>query len=156
MPEIHYAEGVAVAISRVDVYREGLEFTVSTFSKEYLGRGPLSSIVRPFGPVADLPEKPGGGLLVMVEFPDGTEVSNRSSRPPRPEKESVLMVESGGEGGASSFHQRYWVSPIPSSGEIRIKFEWVKYGLSGQVVALSARELLGSAESSIQLWQSNP
>lgn len=155
VPRVCYAAKLAVTISRIDVYREGLEFTLSIFSKEALGDFGLSrAITHPHNARTDSSVGTDNRLVVTVEFPNGTQVSNRSSRRPPAEGKPGFIIESGGHGGSAHFHQRYWVSPLPSIGEMHLKFEWAEYGIAEQVVTLSAQELRECAQSSIQIWRS--
>jgi hypothetical protein len=89
------------------------------------------------------------GLL----YSDGTKMTNLNpgwyddADPP-----TALLQPAGGSGSDQRWDDRYWVWPLPPSGEMTFVCEWPAYGITETRVSMDAKLIREAAAGAIQLW----
>ncbi len=58
----------------------------------------------------------------------------------------------GGSGGSISFHQSYWISPLPLSGVLTVVCEWPALGIPLSRREVDAQVILSAAERARSLF----
>lgn len=139
-----------VYLSGVRVFRTVLEFQVTALARHSgtgrdLGRGL-------FGHGAQEDR-----LLIGVEYADGRTGSNvgrggdEELRPTTP-----VLLPGGGGGGDRSADTRYYLSPLPPPGPLRIIAAWPGRGLAETVTEIAADPFVEAAEHVRILWDLEP
>ncbi|WP_022927213.1 hypothetical protein [Patulibacter americanus] len=144
-------ERVAVAVSAVFVYADGLSFDVVV----------MSSLDEPDdGPDVDPMlythhHEPISGaipdemLRIGVALSDGRKATNLTPPPFRPVGDDVVVLRPGGGGGSSErYEQTYWVWPLPADGALTIVCEWPAHGVPETAYDLDGAAVLAAANRS--------
>jgi hypothetical protein len=87
-------------------------------------------------------------LRVGVQFADGRAATNIGGHD-RPVNGPIMWPLSGGGCGGeaeSSFHQGYWISPLPPSGPVVVACEWPALGIPLVRHEIDAHSMLDAAE----------
>jgi hypothetical protein len=151
------SEQAAVYLAYIDAYPEGLELeitaTASVAYRELRREGDDSGpdvFGRHWPMVGERNDAiPPQILRIGVEFADGRTATNVSGHD-RPLGGPVMWALKGGgsgRGGESSFHQGYWISPLPPPGPVGLVCEWpalaislVRREVNGQSILDAARQ----------------
>ncbi len=94
----------------------------------------------------------GGHFLLGVEFSDG----RRGSSLPRGSSEGVLLRSRGGRGGETSVDQKWWLSPVPPEGPVRLVVRCPELGIEEASVELDGTAIRRAAEHVVELWPWEP
>jgi hypothetical protein len=149
-------DDVAVALTSVAACSTGFSFEVAVRMRHTPDPfdDPFGWAVR--GPGSD------GHLLVGVEFADGRRASvlDGFGWPPRPGRsggeDDVVLTPTSGNGGGRSFDQRWWVSPLPPDGPLRVVVRWDARGLQEAVSELDGSAVAAAGRRAVQLWPWEP
>ncbi len=87
-------------------------------------------------------------FLLGVELADG----RRGSSVPGRSSEDVFFHSRGGSGGDSSISQRWWLSPLPPEGPVRVVVRCPELRLAETAVELDGTAIRQAAEQVVELW----
>ncbi len=139
-------EDVAVFVSGLQVYQNGVRFTIEVRTRRVLfGPGTTGSVLHDNGPTA---------LLVGVELADGRRcVQDRygMSDPSGP----MLRVQRGG-GSSREASLALFLSPLPPAGVNKLLCAWPWLGIADQVSLLPTEDIRAAAANVIELWPWEP
>lgn len=143
-------ELVAVAVSALFVYADGLSFDIVA----------MSSLDAP----DDAPEAdpmlhthhhepisgaiPDEMLRVGVALSDGRKATNLTPAPFPPAADDVVLRPSGSGGSSERYEQTYWVWPLPADGALRIVCEWPAHGIPETTHDVDGAAVLAAAARS--------
>lgn len=154
------SEMAGVSIAYLDAFPEGFEFRVeaSTVAVERVCRNGRDCDIfgRHWPMVGDSRDGiPPQLLRIGVQFADGRKATNITGCD-RPVDGPTMSPLRGGGGGWSegpggpvgerSFHQGYWVSPLPQSGTVALVCEWPAVGIPLVRHDIDARLVLDAAD----------
>jgi hypothetical protein len=133
-------DAVAVAVSVIWAFREGIEFWVEAHFRDRQH------------PRDHLPDEES--LHVGLEFADGRKAANIGGLPDPAGSEAAGLILSPRSFGAGLRHQHrsYWVWPLPPRGPLAFVCEWAGLGIPESRAEVDAQVILDAAEQSIQLW----
>jgi len=107
-------------------------------------------------------EIPPEVLRFGVEFSDGSKVTNIASEhaffpeakesDARPES-APRLVNQGGGGGGGSWHDAYWVHPLPPPGKLAFVCEWPQQQIELTKTVIEADTILAAAARARELWR---
>jgi hypothetical protein len=139
-------EDVAVFVSGLHVYPNGVRFTIEVRTRRVLfGPGATESVLHDNGPTA---------LLVGVELADGQRcVHDRYGRLDR--SGAVLRGQRGG-GSSREASLDLFLSPLPPAGVNKLLCAWPGLGIADQVSLLPTQDIRAAAENAIELWPWEP
>ena len=101
------------------------------------------------------------GLMLGVQFPDGSKASTGSQVPyglmepgTNPEPPVLALHGGGGGGGDEDFSGSgtLWLWPLPPGGELRLVCQWTDFGLEETSLMLDGGALRQAAASVQQYW----
>jgi len=87
-------------------------------------------------------------FLLGVELADG----RRGSSVPGRSSEDVFFHSRGGSDGDSSISQRWWLSPLPPEGPVRVVVRCPELRLAETAVELDGTAIRQAAEQVVELW----
>ncbi|MGY1682516.1 hypothetical protein [Geodermatophilus sp. SYSU D01176] len=141
-------EGVAVALLDLQVYSTGAAFQLAVrvrpSARASLGHR-LDELMWDRG-------RGSAHFLLGIELADG----RRGSNVPGRSTEGVLFHSRGGSGGDSSLTQRWWLSPLPPEGPLRLVVRCAESGIAEAAVELDASAMRAAAEHVVELWPWEP
>lgn len=150
-------DAVAVVLSSVEACSTGFGFEVSVRLRQ-----PPSPHDDVYGQVMGN-SGAGGQLLLGVEFADGrrgSTIGRSGAWPPQPgvqgEGQSVSLSSTGGGGGGRRVDQRWWVSPLPPDGPLRVVVRWDAQGLDETVTELDGTAIAAAGRRAVVLWPWEP
>jgi hypothetical protein len=96
----------------------------------------------------------GPGFLIGVEYPDGRTASNVGQQfgLGRSGTERPSLTQRGGGGGRRQYDLSYWLTPLPSSGDLAIVVAWPSRGLPESRTVVPFQALARAAANVIVLW----
>jgi hypothetical protein len=100
------------------------------------------------GQPSQLPGTPGGAAIA-VTFSDGRW---GSARPGSLGEADVVLRYFMGSGGAEEFTAQFWLSPLPSAGDLTWRVAWPELGVHDQTITVQADELIKAAGKAERLW----
>lgn len=147
--EIAATDSVAVFVSSLALYSNGIEFTV-----EARGRGGPGSDDRPVvlldGLMGTVPLE--HRMLLGVEFADGRRcLCTPRGQEADPEDELLLLTGNGGGGNAVASAE-WFLSPFPPPGDLHLYCAWPSAGIPETTIVVSANQLATAARQVQQLW----
>jgi hypothetical protein len=151
-----------VYIDYIDAYPDGFELEIrasTNVAYHELARGGDGSGPDPFGrhwPMVGERRDvlPPQLLRVGMEFADGRTATSIGGHD-RPVGGPVMDALRGGghgRGGDSQFHEGYWVSPLPPSGEVAIVCEWPAVEIAVARQRIDAQAIFDAAEKSRSMF----
>jgi hypothetical protein len=158
------SERTTLSIAYLDAYPEGFELEIEAstsvpwddLSREGDDHGP-DVFGRHWPMAGERSDVLGSELLrVGVQFADGRTASNIVGHD-RPVNGPVMWpLSGGGRGGGpeSSFHQGYWVSPLPPPGPVSVVCEWPAGGIPLVRHEIDAESILTAADRARRLFPS--
>ena len=142
------SDDVAVFVCGLSVYRTGIEFTVEARASGRRDPGEeddfLGSALHGHG-------RTQNRLLLGVEYADGRYGTNLGTG-----SRGVHLWSSGGGGGQREASATWFLSPLPSTGEVRLYCAWPSVGIDETVATLDGDEILSAAERVRELWPRMP
>jgi hypothetical protein len=146
---LHFArsEQAAVAITGISAYARGFEFF-------------LARRIRPGTPGLDQDPTPemrrrrlrdAEDFPVSVQFSDGRQAISSGSHDDS-EPTGPILQRRGGGGTSHSQLLRWWVWPLPPSGQLEFICQWPVYGIGETRVSVDAQLIIDTARRSVQLW----
>ncbi|SDY53566.1 hypothetical protein SAMN05660209_03071 [Geodermatophilus africanus] len=141
-------DDVAVALLDLHVLSTGVSFHLTVRARAAALRRVdhrLTELVWNHGPR-------GGRFLLGVEFSDG----RRGSSLPMGSSEGVLLHSRGGGGGETSVDQRWWLSPLPPEGPVRVVVRCPELGIEETSAELDGTAIRRAAEQVVELWPWEP
>ncbi len=66
--------------------------------------------------------------------------------------EGVLLHSRGGGGGETSIDQKWWLSPLPPEGPLRVVVRCPELGIGETSVELDGTAIRRAAEQVVELW----
>jgi hypothetical protein len=158
------SERATLSIAYLDAYPEGFELKINAsttvayddFRRE--GDEPGPDVFGRHGPMVgeQRDSLPSQLLRVGVQFADGRTATNIGGHD-RPVEGPVMWPLRGGgrgSGGESSFHQGYWISPLPPSGPVTVVCEWPALGIPLVRHEIDAQLILDAAERARAIFPS--
>ena len=149
------SESGAVYVAYLDAYPDGFEVEVSATTtvgyQEFARDGDASRpdlFGRHWPMVGERRDTlPPELLRVGVRFADGRTATNVSGHDSPAGGPVMWSLRGGGRGGAggSSFHQGYWISPLPPPGPVEIVCEWPAVGIPLARHTLDAQRIRDAA-----------
>jgi hypothetical protein len=156
------SERGTLSIAYLDAYPEGFELEINastTIAYHDLSREGDDSGPDVFGrhwPMVGEPHDllPPQLLRVGVRFAEGRTATNIIGRDSPVEGPIMWALGGGGRGGGgeSSFHQGYWISPLPPPGPVTIACEWPALGIPLVRHEIDAQLILDAAERARTLF----
>jgi len=137
-------DDVAVALLGLQVSSTGVSFHLTVRARAAALRRldqRLTELVWDRGPRRDR-------FLLGVEFSDG----RRGSSLPTGGSEGVLLHSRGGGGGETSIDQKWWLSPLPSEGPLRVVVRCPELGIGETSVELDGTAIRQAADDVVTLW----
>jgi hypothetical protein len=106
-------------------------------------------------------------LLFGVEFSDGRKATTLDSARRVHEDEDdlgpltetppeIVLHEQGGGGGGTSYHQSYWLWPLPPPGTVTVATHWPAMGVDETLTKLDAAPFIEAATRARRLWPDDP
>ena len=141
-------DDVAVALLGLQVSSTGVSFHLTVRARAAALRRAdcrLTELVWDHGPRR-------GRFLLGVEFSDG----RRGSSLPVGSDEGVLLHSRGGGGGETSIDQKWWLSPLPPEGPLRVVVRCPELGIGETSVELDGTAIRRAAEHVVELWPWEP
>jgi hypothetical protein len=141
-------DDVAVALLGLQVSSTGVSFHLTVRARASALRRldhRLTELVWDHGPR-------GSRFLLGVEFSDG----RRGSSLPGGSSEGVLLHSRGGGGGETSISQRWWLSPLPPEGPVRVVVRCPELGIEEAAVQLDGAAIRRAADDVVTLWPWEP
>jgi hypothetical protein len=144
-------ERVAVAVSALFVYADGLSFDLVAMSSLDAAEGapPVDPMLHSHhhepvsGPIPD------AMLRVGVALSDGRKATNVAPARLPPTGDDVLVLSPGGGGGSSErYEQTYWLWPLPPDGAVQIVCEWPAHGIPVTTLDVDGAAVLAAAKRS--------
>lgn len=142
-------DDLAVFVSGLRVFSNGVDFTVEVRARRHASRGrrTLSDALHGNGDTQ---------LLLGVEFSDGRRCSNVGLRlMDAAEDEPTLWPGGGGSGGRGG-RISLFLSPLPPTGELRMICAWPSQGIEDSAVLLPTNQILEAAGRVTELWAWEP
>ena len=137
---------VAVFLSGLRVYRNGMRFTIEVRTRTRVLQGrDLHRALHDQGPAA---------LLIGIELADGRRCVYRGRDSPDPT--GPLLIARGGGGSYRSSDLGMYLSPLPPAGPTRLWCAWPWLGIGDQATLLPTDEILAAAANVIELWPWEP
>jgi hypothetical protein len=154
------SDELAVAISDLRVFRNGVEFTVSARCRGRLARrGVLHMGLsrHPHPRQAELAEP----FLLGFELADGRTVTNLAPWPPDLDEsgdddDGPWLTNSGGGGSDRSADHAYFLAPLPPGDTLVVIAAWPGLGIEESRHVLDARAIRAAADQVIELWPAEP
>ncbi|SOD75134.1 hypothetical protein SAMN05892883_4339 [Jatrophihabitans sp. GAS493] len=148
-------DDLAVAISALRVYANGLEFTVSARSRgDVAGQGLLLSGFgghRPRGQHGSVDR-----FLLGFEFSDGRSVTNVESWPPAlpdvDDHDGPWLTNGGGGGSDRVADHDFFLAPLPPGERLTLVGAWPSLGIAEFRQAFDAVAIRAAAAQVIELW----
>jgi len=137
----------AVAVTRLAVYSTGVLLDLVVRARpDTLRMTDLHSMMwRP----GDGPP----GLLLGLEFADGTRVDNNRRQG---SMDGVTFALQGGSGNEHSVDQGWWLHPLPPAGPIRLVVRCAALGIDETSVELDGDAVRRAAGEVVELWPWTP
>lgn len=139
------------------VVRGSMVIAVGNFRCQWAGRE-FQVSVRSSRPLPDTPvdprhrrksDNPHQAMNVSIGLPDGTIVAFKNERPEPGEP----MLSALGSGGSRRAHNiRYWLSPLPTSGTLRLTIDWPALHIRGQSTKVDTSPLRAAASAAVRRW----
>jgi hypothetical protein len=97
-------------------------------------------------------------VLLGIEYSDGQSAANVQTGPRSQDaaEDALLIRAGGGGGGGRSYDVRFWVTPLPPPGPVRIICAWPAMGIDETRTEFDAGLLLTAAQSATTLWEWEP
>lgn len=142
-------DDVAILISGMYAYPDGVEIKVDTFTRgvgaEWFRGG--------FYPgTGDVPDD---FLRVGVAYSDGRKATNLEfpwNRKKSKEAPTCGIEDHGGGGSDQHQEHSYWCWPLPTDGQFKIVFEWPGFHIAVTEITLDGAEIRQAGESSQPVW----
>lgn len=158
------SERATLSIGYLDAYPEGFELEIeastsvgwSNLRREGDDSGP-DVFGRHWPIVGERSDRlPPQLLRVGVKFADGRAATNIGGHDRPVEGPVMWPLSGGGSGGVggSSFHQGYWISPLPPSGPLTVVCEWPVVGIPFVCHEIDAQLVLDGAERARTMFPS--
>lgn len=146
---------VAVTLGLLRAYSTGFEFTVDTRSRRAGQHHRLGMVHRRYAMQDGESED---GLRLGLEFSDGRRAEVEASRahPDQAASDAIIVHPAGGGGSDRSWHQRYWVYPLPPPGRLLFLATWPAFGVTEARAEIEADAILAAAARTIVLWPEAP
>ena len=144
-------DDVAVALLGMQVYSTGVAFELAVRTRVWTdpyGRG-LHEMVFGHGRSA------AGGLLLGLEFADGSRVSNVHGFAP-PNGSGIVFHPGGGGGDDRTVDQEWWLSPLPPEGPVRLVFSCAPLGIEETTTEIGGAAISRAAADVVTLWPWTP
>lgn len=140
-------EKVAVAITRVAAFPTGIEFELVTMwgGEEEPDLDPFMFRPHRLGAGSGVGPVPPDILRFGVQFADGSKATNTSGMPFGGRPEGPILHAGGGGGGGGSWHQTYWVWPLPPAGTVTLVCEWPAMDIPLTRTEMEAAPILDAA-----------
>jgi hypothetical protein len=146
-------DDLAIAVSELRVYRNGLAFTLTGRCRGQLARrgilfDGLSGHSHPRRESID-------PFLLGFEYSDGRSVANIGAWPPElPDAgdDGPWLTNGGGGGGSRAAAHEFFLSPLPSGDTLTLIAAWPALGLAESRHVLDAAEIRAAAELVMTLW----
>ncbi|MFZ0387547.1 MAG: hypothetical protein WAL22_17930 [Solirubrobacteraceae bacterium] len=152
------SQRAAVYVDYLDAYPDGFELEIrasTSVAYHALTRDGDAPGPDPFGshwPTAGERRDvlPAELLRIGVQFADGRTATNISGHDRPVGGPTMRPLRGGGHGGggASRFHQAYWISPLPPPGPVELVCEWPAVEIPVARQEIDAQLILDAAESS--------
>jgi hypothetical protein len=140
-----HSQKAATYITHLTAYPTGFEFELRAISAAEEHQADLDLFGRHWPRVGDKrDELPPQLLRIGVQFADGRKATNIAGhdRPPS----GPVMWALGGGGAGGSFHQAYWVWPLPPPGPLAFVCEWPVAGIPLTRREIDAQPILEAAD----------
>ncbi|WP_432563984.1 hypothetical protein [Kineococcus sp. SYSU DK003] len=139
------SSSTVVTLSLVRAFATGLSLTLTVHARGQARRGNLFAEVGegPYEHAQD-EEWEEGRFRWGLELPDGRQVSNLD--PP------VLTTGAASGLGDTWLELEYWLWPLPPTGRLRLRCQWLDQGIEASVHELDAAPLLQAAARAQPLW----
>ncbi|MSW52992.1 MAG: hypothetical protein F2817_19155 [Actinobacteria bacterium] len=140
---------VAVAVSAVEVFAEGLAFelvAMATVDPRGDASGRIDPMLFHLHRLPEAGEVPDAMLRVGVEFGDGRKATNMEPSGYGPPDDGAIVLRPGGGGGSEErYEQSFWVWPLPADGVLRIVCEWPAFGIPVTTLDIDGEAILDAA-----------
>lgn len=138
---------VVMVLSELRAYPAGAELTVLFRSRSVRGAEFGEQVIRR--------DRADDGLIVGVHFADGQHAStdDQPGRGAELEPDRVVLIAGGGFGSGESWHQEYWLRPLPASGDLTVECEWVEVGILRTDVTIDGDAIRAAARHATPLWE---
>jgi hypothetical protein len=146
-------EDLAIALVAVDAYSTGLTMKMSIRLRSP-GDDDLDIELFPHHGRHGEP-----GLLVGVEYPDGrtaTNVSGHEYPDPRLLNDQPALWPHGGGGGGSEYEMEYWLTPMPTPGDLGIVTAWPARAIAESRIVVPAAAIATGVAANVELWPWQP
>jgi hypothetical protein len=145
----------AVYIGRCVAYPAGFEFELCVASaQEASGLDP--SLNGPIVSSDPASRTQRSTLRIEIRFSDGSSVDNLGQLAPIGKPTQPFLRGLGGHGDGATWLQRFWIWPIPTSGDVMFSCDWPAAGIPVTTTPLSASSIRAAAGRAIQLFPSGP
>lgn len=148
---------VAVTLGLLRAYTTGFEFTVDTRSRRRGRHHRIGGVPRRYLTQmqdTDIEDH----LRLGLEFSDGrrAEIGSPRPHPDQVTPDTLVVHPSGGGGSDRSWHERYWVYPLPTPGPLSFVATWPAFGITETRSEVDADAILSAAARAIALWPEAP
>jgi hypothetical protein len=154
--------GVALCLRRIDVYRAGCMFALSTRASRQpdMTDEQWSELMDNFHPHRPFRRTAEDSLRVGVELPDGSKAIGgvMAHRYPfdgaEPQGPQLTVRGSGGGGSSENFDYRMnaWLWPAPQAGSLRLVYDWTALGFDEGSITVETAPLISAQEDVRSIW----
>lgn len=95
-------------------------------------------------------------MQLAVEYPDGRRVVPRHGGWDDEDEEAPLLRMMEGSGTDTMRDSRYWLAPLPATGDLTIVFSWPYRGMAETRTVISAATLADARQRGAELWPYEP
>jgi hypothetical protein len=135
---------LALALRSMTAYPTGVTFEIAMLRREPPEDGDGDDLFRMF----HMPRE--DGLRFGVELPDGRRLA--AGRTAAAAGDAPRLTPRGGGGGGLSYHQEFWLWPLPGDGVLRFACQWPALGIEETVHDLDAAPIRAAAARAVELW----
>lgn len=153
-------EGVGVGVTNLLAFPTGLKLRVIAFARRSGGPELRFEDVGGWGPqrarrIREDQALPDEMLRFGIQFADGGKATAVRDDGPifgpgRPDG-PVLMTRGGG-GDGRTWHEDYWLWPLPPPGPLAFVCEWPAYGIGLTRVEIEAEQVREAAANALAIW----